>query len=139
LHDDFAIYHEAHFDMARTQIRRQAYLATFSSNRTGFAFDGSSFDYYPKWRRNSIMKKQHFKKLKFHTIFSVILSAIFLLVLLFVHDLSFGIAAAFLCAYVIGNGIIHIKNNELNRDSVVEYVIVSVIVGIVITGFIGFL
>lgn len=85
------------------------------------------------------MKKQHYKKLKFHTIFSVILSAIFLAVLLFVRDISFGVAAVFLSAYVIGNGIIHVRYNELSRDAVVEYIIVSIIVAVVITGFISFL
>lgn len=83
------------------------------------------------------MKKQHFRKLKFHTIFSVILSAIFLIVLLFVRDISFGVAAGFLSAYVIGNGIIHIKHNELSRDTVLEYVIISIITLIIIAGFLS--
>lgn len=80
------------------------------------------------------MKKQHFRKLKFHTIFSVILSVAFLVVLLIVPDLSLGIAAVFLCAYIIGNGIIHVKNNELSRDTVLEYILVSAIVIVVIIG-----
>jgi len=80
------------------------------------------------------MKKLHYQKLKFHTIYSVSLSVIFLGVLLFVRDLSFGIAVLFLCSYVFGNGIIHVKNNELSRDTIVEYVIVSLIATVVIIG-----
>jgi hypothetical protein len=80
------------------------------------------------------MKKQHYQKLKFHTIYSVILSIVFLVVLLFVRDLSFGIAILFLCSYVFGNGIIHIKHNELSRDTIVEYVIVSLIAIVVTIG-----
>jgi hypothetical protein len=84
------------------------------------------------------MKKQHYRKFKFHTIFSIILSTTFLIVLLFVRDLSFGIAVIFLCAYVIGNGIIHVKNNELSRDTIIEYIIVSMIAAIVIIGSFSF-
>lgn len=80
------------------------------------------------------MKKHHAKKLKFHTLFSVLLVIIFLTVLFFVRDVSLAIIMLFLAIYIAGNGIIHSKYNELKRDTVVEYLIVSGIVIIVVIG-----
>lgn len=74
------------------------------------------------------MKKIHHRSLKFHTIFSVVLAAVFVVTMLIVRDLVLGIVLAFLLAYIIGNGIIHGKKNELNRDALLEYGIVSLIV-----------
>jgi len=80
------------------------------------------------------MKKHHTHKLRFHTIFSVALVLVFLIVLFFVRDISLAIAMLFLAVYIAGNGIIHAKYNELKRDTIVEYVIVSGIVIVVLIG-----
>ncbi len=80
------------------------------------------------------MKKQHYKKLKFHTIFSIIISLLFLTILLVNRDITLGVAMLFLVAYIVGNGIIHVRHNELKRDTILEYIIVSVIVLVLIIG-----
>ena len=80
------------------------------------------------------MKKVHICSLKFHTIYSVGLALVFLVTLLVVRDLMFGLAFALLLAYVIGNGIIHGKKNEITRDGIIEYIIVSAIAGVLLLG-----
>lgn len=80
------------------------------------------------------MKKIHHKSLKFHTLYSIALSIILLAVIVMVRDITLGITMFLLLAYIVGNGIIHSKKNELQRDTILEYIIVSVIVLIVIIG-----
>lgn len=80
------------------------------------------------------MKKQHYKKLKFHTIFSVSVSLLFLAILLIYHDITLAVAMVFLAVYIIGNGIIHVRHNELRRDTILEYIIVAAIVLVLIIG-----
>lgn len=80
------------------------------------------------------MKKKHFSSLKFHTIYSIVLAAIFLIIVLFVRDIALIAAMVFLFLYVAGNGIIHNKKNELTRDTLLEYIIISAIVLVVIIG-----
>jgi len=82
------------------------------------------------------MKKKHIPSLKFHTLYSIILAAIFVLVVIFVRNIIFAAAAGFLLLYVIGNGIIHTKKNELTRDTLLEYILISAIVLVVIVGLI---
>jgi hypothetical protein len=79
------------------------------------------------------MKKRHIQKLKFHTIFTIIITIIFLIVLCIVKDISFAITMLFLGAYIAGNGIIHIRHNTLSRDAIVEYVLVTVIAAVLLT------
>ena len=40
---------------------------------------------------------------------------------------SLAVAMGFLLLYVAGNGIIHTRQNKLERDTLIEYVILSVI------------
>lgn len=80
------------------------------------------------------MKKFHHASLKLHVIYSVFLSVIFLAILLFVRDIALGASMFFLVLYVVGNGIIHTKKNELKRDTLLEYVLVSAIVLVVLLG-----
>ncbi|TAL14137.1 hypothetical protein EPN95_03985 [Patescibacteria group bacterium] len=82
------------------------------------------------------MKKKHIASLKFHTLYSIILAAIFVLVVIFVRNIVFAAAAGFLLLYIIGNGIIHTKKNELTRDTLLEYILISAIVLVVIVGLI---
>lgn len=82
------------------------------------------------------MKKLHHPSLKFHTIYSLALSVILFAVLLYVRDITLGVAVLFLTLYIAGNGIIHAKHNELKRDTLVEYTLVAVIVLIVIIGLV---
>lgn len=80
------------------------------------------------------MKKVHLPSLKFHTIYSSILAIVFVITLIIVPDFMLGIALGILLAYVIGNGIIHGKKNELTRDAIVEYILLSVIIGLLVAG-----
>lgn len=80
------------------------------------------------------MKKQHYQRLKFHTIFSVSISLLFLVILFIYRDITLAIAMVFLAAYIIGNGIIHVRHNELKRDTILEYIIVSAIVLVLLIG-----
>jgi len=43
-----------------------------------------------------------------------------------------GVSMAFLILYVTGNGLIHARNNELERDTIVEYFVISVIALIIL-------
>jgi hypothetical protein len=80
------------------------------------------------------MKKKHVASLKFHTIYSIIIAAIFVLVIIFVRNILFAAAAGFLLLYIVGNGIIHAKKNELTRDTLLEYILIAAIVLVVIIG-----
>lgn len=80
------------------------------------------------------MKKKHHSSLKFHTIYSIILSVVFLAIILVRHDLTLGLTMVFLTLYIVGNGIIHTTKNELKRDTLVEYVLVSIIIMIMTIG-----
>ena len=80
------------------------------------------------------MKKQHHKSLKFHTIFTIVLVLVCLATILLKPDWILAVSCALLIAYVAGNGIIHSRKNELTRDSIFEYGIVAVIVGLIIVG-----
>lgn len=86
------------------------------------------------------MKKRHINKLKFHTIFTVIITAVFLAVLFIVRDISFAVAMLFLAVYIAGNGIIHIRHNELARDTVIEYILIGVIAAVLfVSSFVSFI
>lgn len=80
------------------------------------------------------MKKIHAPSLKFHTVYSAVLAIILLVTIVVVRDVTLSIAMFVLLAYVIGNGIIHGRKNELNRDSIFEYILVSAIVIVVFLG-----
>lgn len=80
------------------------------------------------------MRKQHHAKLKFHTIFSIVIAAVLVAVLIFVRDVALGVAIVLLLAYVAGNGIIHTRHSVLSRDTLAEYVLLSLVVLIVLIG-----
>jgi len=80
------------------------------------------------------MKKIHHATLKIHTIYSVILSVVFLVIILMAHEATLSAAAVFLILYVTGNGIIHTRNNELSRDTLIEYIILAFIALILLIG-----
>lgn len=80
------------------------------------------------------MKKKHYKTLKFHTIYSFVLAIIFLIIIIIVPDISLGLTMSFLILYVGGNGLIHAQNNELAHDTLVEYIVISIIAMIIIIG-----
>jgi len=83
------------------------------------------------------MKKRHVSKLKFHTIFSVVIAVMFLIILLVVRDISLGIAMLFLGVYIAGNGIIHVRHTELTRDVIIEYALVGGIALVLVVSSFG--
>lgn len=78
------------------------------------------------------MKKIHYKSLKFNTIYSLILAIVFLIVIMAIPDIMLGVSMVFLILYVTGNGLIHARHNELGRDTIVEYFVISVIALIIL-------
>ena len=80
------------------------------------------------------MKKRHVRSLKFHTLYTIGLSVLFLGIILLAPEITLFAAVVFLLLYVGGNGIIHSRNNELSRDSLVEYIIVSLVALVVLLG-----
>ena len=80
------------------------------------------------------MRKHHFLTLKFHTVYTLILAALFLTTIIIFPDVTLFLAALFLILYVAGNGIIHARKNQLTRDSIIEYGIVAVVALVVLLG-----
>ena len=78
------------------------------------------------------MKKQHQKTLKFHSYYNITLGIIFLTIILIKSDVTLMASMVFLFMYVIGNGIIHTRSNKLEKDSCLEYIILSIVVLVVI-------
>jgi len=78
------------------------------------------------------MKKIHHKSQKFHTIYNIIICSIFVIIIIFFHDISLIASTIFLLFYVTGNGLIHATKNELNRDTILEYMILSIIALIIL-------
>lgn len=82
------------------------------------------------------MKKIHLPSLKFHTIYSAILAVVFLIIAIFVRDIILSAAMLIVVLYVAGNGIIHSKKNEITRDALLEYIIVSAIIIVIVVSVI---
>ncbi len=80
------------------------------------------------------MKKSHYKTLKFNSIFSLSLALVFLIVIFLFPDIILGISMAFLVIYVAGNGLIHARSNKLERDTLIEYILLSVIALVIVVG-----
>jgi hypothetical protein len=78
------------------------------------------------------MKKIHLQSLKLHTIFNVIVWMLYLAVILICTDATLVVSVVFLLIYITGNGLIHSRKNQLSRDTLVEYVILSLIALIIL-------
>lgn len=73
------------------------------------------------------MRRHHHKTLKFHLIYTIVISLICVVIVALKPDIYLAVSAGLLILYVGGNGIIHTRKNELSRDSLLEYVFVAVI------------
>jgi hypothetical protein len=80
------------------------------------------------------MKKHLHPSLKFHTLYTIGLVAIFLVILVFVPDIILAASVVLFVLYVGGNGIIHAKKNQLSRDSIIEYILVAIMVAMLVAG-----
>ncbi len=78
------------------------------------------------------MKKIHVPTLKIHTIFNVIVWALYLTIILIYTDATLIISTVFLLVYITGNGLIHSRKNQLSRDTLIEYIILSLIALIIL-------
>lgn len=78
------------------------------------------------------MKQAHYTTLKLHAMFSIGLAAVFVFLMLIKRDLAFSLTLLFMFLYVSGNGIIHTKNNQLSKDTLIEYVLVALVILILV-------
>ena len=78
------------------------------------------------------MRKQHRKALKLHTIFTIVLVLVSLVIIALAPDLLLIVSIGALVTYVAGNGLIHVKKNQLTRDIVLEYCIIGAMMLIVV-------
>lgn len=47
-------------------------------------------------------------------------------------SIALSLALVLLFSYVAGNGLLHVKNNQLTRDIVIEYSLVSLVVFVIL-------
>jgi hypothetical protein len=80
------------------------------------------------------MRTRHHPTLKFHTFYTLALVAVFIAVLIFIPDIILAASIVLFVLYVGGNGIIHARKNQLTRDSIIEYILVSVMVAMLVAG-----
>lgn len=78
------------------------------------------------------MRKLHHKSLKAHTIFNLIIWSLYLLIILINSSTALVVSIIFLLIYITGNGLIHSKKNQLSRDTLIEYIILSAIALIIL-------
>lgn len=83
---------------------------------------------------NLAMKQKISKKLRIHQIFNIIISAIFIIAILINRDATLFTSVIFLVVSIVGNGIIHGRNDSLTRDTIIEYVIVAIIALVILLG-----
>lgn len=78
------------------------------------------------------MKKMHLKSLKIHTIFNVIVWTLYLTIIFIYTDATLIVSTVFLLIYITGNGLIHSHKNQLSRDTLIEYIILSLIAFVIL-------
>ncbi len=78
------------------------------------------------------MKAVQRKSLWINTVFSIIMSALIVGIIVVRRDLPALIVALLIASYVLGNVYIHFRRNDLNKETVLEYVLVAVAVFIVL-------
>lgn len=78
------------------------------------------------------MKKAHIPTLKIHTIFNLVIGVLYLAIIACYPSITLAMSTFFLLLYVAGNGLIHSKKNQLNRDTLLEYIILSVVALIIL-------
>ena len=78
------------------------------------------------------MKKIHIPTLKLHTIFNAVVWVLYLTIIFIYTDATLIISTVFLLIYITGNGLIHSRKNQLSRDTLVEYIILSLIAFVIL-------
>lgn len=72
--------------------------------------------------------------MKFNTIYSVSLATVSIGLIIIFPNLSLIVACVFLAMYVAGNGVIHWHHGTLNRDAIIEYIVLALVALILIWG-----
>lgn len=80
------------------------------------------------------MKIAHRKTLWVHTTYAVIVSAVLASVIVLKRDVPNIVIVLLIGSYIIGHVIIHLKRDDLRRDTVLEYILGGVAVGVVLIG-----
>jgi hypothetical protein len=83
------------------------------------------------------MKKRRQKPLNVHVLYSVVLAAVFLVVIITRPDVSLYMTMVFFVLYILGNGALHAKKGMLSRDVLIEYIVLSLVVLVVLIGAIS--
>lgn len=78
------------------------------------------------------MKAVQRKSLWINTAFSIVMGALIVGIIVVRRDLPTLFVALLIAAYVLGNVYIHFRRNDLNKETVFEYILVAVAVFIVL-------
>ena len=81
------------------------------------------------------MRKQHHVSLKWHTVFTALVSVAAVVLIFLLPDAAFIIGFGFLVLYIAGNGLIHYKKGTSHRDTWIEYGILTLLAVILLLGF----
>lgn len=79
------------------------------------------------------MKIKHHKTLWVHTLYSIVLTVGLALLVLIRRDVPTAVLAVLLVVYIIGNSYIHIKRDDLKRETIYEYILLGFAVFIVVS------
>lgn len=80
------------------------------------------------------MKKHHYNSLKLHTLYTAFISVVFLAIFVIQREITLGLAMFVLALYVVGNGLLHLRHNHLERDTLIEYILISAIALVLLIG-----
>lgn len=80
------------------------------------------------------MKVAHRKTLWVHTSYALAVSTILTFVIVLKRDLPNIAIILLIGAYIIGHVIIHLRRDDLRQDTILEYILGGIAVGVVLIG-----
>ena len=81
------------------------------------------------------MRHHHHKTLKWHTVFTTLLSIAAVVLIFVLPNAALVIGVGFLVAYILGNGLIHYKKGTAHRDTYIEYAVLAAVAIVLLLGF----
>jgi amino acid transporter len=78
------------------------------------------------------MKMAHRKTMWFHTAFSGVLCIILIALILSQRNLPTLVVGGLIAVYLIGNAYLHVKRGDFRRDTLYEYILLTLAVFVVI-------
>jgi hypothetical protein len=78
------------------------------------------------------MKAIHRKTIWLHTIFSFVICGLLLVIVLVRQSVPSLMLAGIFAIYVLGNGYIHIKRDDMKRETMYEYLLLALAVFVVL-------